>query len=141
MSRLSLSQRSQLIVAAIGASLLTAALLNLYPAHTRRVKRKQLDQDVLGSLSAYDSLRRKKTVERPESPPQKNSNSHSSQTGQSLGYDENLVREQLARNYTFFGEAGMQNIRRGNVVVVESVVGQPLCWFDREYVLNLSEYS
>ncbi len=121
MSRLSLSQRSQLIVTAIGASLLTASLLNLYNAHTRRVRRKQLDQDVLSSLSAHDSLQilqRKKTVERPESPPQNNSNSHSSQTGQSLGYDENLVREQLARNYTFFGEEGMQSIRRGNVVVV-----------------------
>jgi len=98
MSRLSLSQRSQLIVTAIGASLVTAALLNLYNAHTRRVKRKQLGQDVLDSLSAYDSTE--------------------SRIGQSLGYDETLVREQLARNYTFFGEEGMQNIRRANIVVV-----------------------
>ena len=35
-----------------------------------------------------------------------------------LEYDEELVREQLARNYAFFGDDGMAKIRAGNVVVV-----------------------
>lgn len=34
------------------------------------------------------------------------------------GYSEELIREQLARNYAFFGEEGMEKTRRGKVVVV-----------------------
>lgn len=33
-------------------------------------------------------------------------------------HNEDLIREQLARNYAFFGEEGMQTARRGSVVVV-----------------------
>jgi hypothetical protein len=34
------------------------------------------------------------------------------------GYSEVLIREQLARNYVFFGEEGMRKVRRGSVVIV-----------------------
>lgn len=34
------------------------------------------------------------------------------------GLPERLVREQLARVYSFFGEEGMAKLRRSNVVVV-----------------------
>ncbi|CAK9837414.1 tRNA threonylcarbamoyladenosine dehydratase Tcd1 [Schizosaccharomyces pombe] len=33
-------------------------------------------------------------------------------------YDENLIREQLARNYAFFGEDGMERLRNSFVIVV-----------------------
>jgi tRNA threonylcarbamoyladenosine dehydratase len=33
-------------------------------------------------------------------------------------YDEELVREQLARNYAFFGEEGMRKLRGASVVIV-----------------------
>lgn len=33
-------------------------------------------------------------------------------------HNEDLIREQLARNYAFFGEEGMQTARRGSVVVI-----------------------
>jgi hypothetical protein len=33
-------------------------------------------------------------------------------------FDEGLIREQLARNYVFFGEEGMSRIRNSTVVVV-----------------------
>ena len=33
-------------------------------------------------------------------------------------YDEELVREQLARNYAFFGDEAMAKIRKGTVVIV-----------------------
>lgn len=33
-------------------------------------------------------------------------------------YDEGLIREQLSRNYSFFGEEGMERVRKGRVVVV-----------------------
>jgi len=39
-------------------------------------------------------------------------------TVEGVGYDEGLVREQLARNYAFFGDEGMAKIRSGSVVVV-----------------------
>lgn len=32
--------------------------------------------------------------------------------------DEGLIREQLSRNYAFFGEEGMRGIRRATVVIV-----------------------
>jgi tRNA threonylcarbamoyladenosine dehydratase len=34
------------------------------------------------------------------------------------GFDEGLIREQLARNYAFFGEEGMAKIRTSTVVIV-----------------------
>ena len=34
------------------------------------------------------------------------------------GYDEALIKEQLARNYSFFGEEGMAHVRAGSVVIV-----------------------
>lgn len=34
------------------------------------------------------------------------------------GFDEGLIREQLARNYAFFGEEGMAKIRSATVVIV-----------------------
>ena len=37
---------------------------------------------------------------------------------QSQNYDEELIKEQLARNYVFFGEDGMAKIRNGRVVIV-----------------------
>lgn len=39
-------------------------------------------------------------------------------TGHGAGFDEGLIREQLSRNYAFFGEEGMAQIRRATVVVV-----------------------
>lgn len=37
---------------------------------------------------------------------------------QNEGYDEELVREQLARNYAFFGDEAMEKVRASSVVVV-----------------------
>ncbi|KZW02294.1 hypothetical protein EXIGLDRAFT_735761 [Exidia glandulosa HHB12029] len=37
---------------------------------------------------------------------------------QNEGYDEQLVREQLARNYAFFGDEAMEKVRASSVVVV-----------------------
>ena len=122
-----LSHRSQLIATAIGASVLTASLLVAYDTHSRRTKRKQLDREIQRSLAAHDS--------RVRHPPEPNKDEDevaellmrdddgdialdSSGLGQRIGYDESLIREQLARNYAFFGEEGMQKIRQGNVVVV-----------------------
>ena len=120
-----LSHRSQVIATAIGASVLTASLLLAYDTHSRRTKRKRLDLEIQRSLAAHDSLRRlpepNKDDEVAELLTRDNHGDiilDSSGLGQRIGYDESLIREQLARNYPFFGEEGMHKIRRGNVVVV-----------------------
>ncbi|KAH9929973.1 ubiquitin-protein ligase molybdopterin-converting factor [Amylocystis lapponica] len=120
------SHRAQLVLTALAASATTAALFSAYQAHTRRQRRRELDQDILRSLHS-----------RPDASPPGDSRSNAKPKQEddpvepdiSLGidakfrnavyeYDEELVREQLARNYAFFGDEGMAKIRAGTVVVV-----------------------
>ena len=118
-----ISHRSQLIATAIGASVLTASLLAAYNTHNRRTKRKQLDREIQQSLASRDSLRH------PPQPKDEDEDTEfltrdegividSSGLKERIEYDESLIREQLARNYAFFGDEGMQKIRERNVVVV-----------------------
>jgi hypothetical protein len=94
------SHKTQLILAAITASLATATLITAYSTYTRRANRRALGEEVskaLAKASADEDL--------------------TSDT-QNTDYDEGLIREQLARNYAFFGEEAMTKIRKGSVVVV-----------------------
>lgn len=120
----SVSHRTQLAATAVGASLLTFTLLQLYNSHNRRVKRRESDRDIHRSLEAHDfpkpqvdeeylseadeftSLSSQNDQKKPEKVPS------------SLDYDQGLIREQLARNYAFFGDEGMKKIRGGTVVIV-----------------------
>ncbi|KAF7367148.1 Ubiquitin-protein ligase molybdopterin-converting factor [Mycena sanguinolenta] len=113
------SHRAQLVLTAIAAAASTAALISLYTSLSRESKRHELDRDVLRSIS------REKTPNpdgklpgtlyfpalnaNPDVPPNK---------GDAYTYDETLIREQLARNYAFFGEEAMAKVRKGRVVVV-----------------------
>ena len=110
MNSLNLSHRSQLVAAALSASLATATLVHAYHVFTRRIRRKELDEEVRRSISALDSIQGSGSLENLQLDPTK------LQTA--LNYDEELIREQLARNYAFFGEDGMAKIRSGRVVVV-----------------------
>ena len=47
-----------------------------------------------------------------------NGNGELNGSASSANYDEDLVREQLARNYAFFGEEGMKKIRGASVAVI-----------------------
>ena len=123
------SHRVQLILVALSASLVTSGLFSAYNAYTYRKRRRALDDDVKRSLTTL--------------PPSKDlpvlsgiGRSHSEDlitlgiTTDSLAskaanvtagdgeYDEELIREQLARNYAFFGDEGMARIRKGTVVIV-----------------------
>lgn len=91
------SHKVQLVLAAVTASLGTVALLSAHSTYRRRVRRKELDKEVLDALAAKDL------------------NAHNVP---SVAYDEGLVREQLARNYAFFGEESMAKLRKGSVVIV-----------------------
>jgi hypothetical protein len=115
MNSLNLSHKTQLILTAFATSLATASLLHAYNTHTKRVRRKQLDRDIRRSLiedhtdGAIDSIT-------PAEPIQ--SHLEPKRLERTLDYNEDLIREQLARNYAFFGEGGMERVREGRVVIV-----------------------
>ena len=115
MNSFNLSHKTQLILTALATSLATASILQAYNTHTRRVRRKQLDQDIQRSISedhANDDF--------DNSPPPEPIQNYlePSRLGRSVDYNEDLIREQLARNYAFFGEDGMEMVRKGRVVIV-----------------------
>ncbi|KAI0643805.1 hypothetical protein C8Q79DRAFT_976907 [Trametes meyenii] len=113
------SHKTQLVLTALAASAATAGLFSAYQQHVKRQKRRDLDQDVLRSVTAALGKRKESGVggddERHEIHIGDSSNNA---RGVPLEYDEELIREQLARNYAFFGEEGMAKIRKGSVVVV-----------------------
>jgi len=115
MNSFNLSHKTQLILTVLATSLATASLLQAYNTHTRRVRRKQLDQDIQRSISEDHA-----DGDFDNSPPPEPIQSYlePARLGRSIDYDEDLIREQLARNYTFFGEDGMERVRKGRVVIV-----------------------
>ena len=103
------SHKTQLILVAVAASLTTAALLTAHSAYTRRAHRKALGEEVSEALAAKDLA----DEEVPRFADEKEA-----YDPKYAGYDEGLVREQLVRNYAFFGEEAMAKIRKGTVVIV-----------------------
>ncbi|KAI0327519.1 hypothetical protein GY45DRAFT_1308584 [Cubamyces sp. BRFM 1775] len=111
------SHRTQLVATALAASAVTAGLFSAYQQHARRQKRRTLDQEILRSLSAPNKGKGT-TREDDDDPHEVQLGGTDQQRGLPLEYDEELVREQLARNYAFFGDEAMAKIRKGTVVVV-----------------------
>jgi hypothetical protein len=103
------SRRTELVVTALGACLLTASLFTAYSRWDRARRRLALEREVLHSIDADPTGH--DIALPPNVPPSTNK-------ADATAYDEQLIREQLARNYAFFGEEGMQRVRRGHVVVV-----------------------
>jgi len=107
------SHRTQLIVAAIAGSAATFGLLTAYNQYTRQRRRRELDQDILRSLASQSKPALDTFVPSPST-----STDRTDLDRPGLKYDEELVREQLARNYAFFGEDGMAKVRNGTIVIV-----------------------
>ena len=128
------SHKTQLVFTALAASALTAAAITSYNSYTRQQKRNELNRQVLTSVSTHsssehrgsDGVGRKKRGVSPPRPEQiylnggvdYGSREGWDENGVSASYDENLVREQLARNYAFFGEEGMEKVRGASVAVI-----------------------
>jgi hypothetical protein len=109
------SHRAQLVLTAVAASVTTLSLLTAYRSYYSKASRRRLNDDALRSVTSNSDPDDIIDVEKPQ-----NNDSHPDHptTISTLAYDEELLREQLARNYAFFGEEGMTKIRLGSVVVV-----------------------
>lgn len=124
--------RTQLLLVAAGTAVATASVLSAYNAHTRRKKRAELSDSIKTSLgrdipdrpgqilpSASDfassaaKAKGKQRADLGESLEEKDEEEE-----EAYAYDEELIHEQLARNYAFFGEEAMAKVRKGKVVVV-----------------------
>jgi tRNA threonylcarbamoyladenosine dehydratase len=113
------SHRSQLFIVALSASAVTAGLFTAYNNYNKRQKRIELQKDVLRSVAkSSEPTETLKAASLPLPPPDEIWLTGRDYVSTDLGYDEKLIREQLGRNYAFFGEEGMAKIRGANVVVV-----------------------
>lgn len=110
------SHRTQLAATAIAAAATTAALISVYNSLSKRSRRRDLDQDILRSISSnvpgngnvlFDGTKHGQENEREQPAP-----------NPAVSYDEDLIQEQLARNYAFFGDEAMAKIRNSTVVIV-----------------------
>ncbi|KZV72538.1 hypothetical protein PENSPDRAFT_750832 [Peniophora sp. CONT] len=124
--------RTQLLLVAAGTAVATASVLSAYNAHTRRKKRTELSDSIKASLSRDVPDRPGQILPSASdfaSSTAKAKGKQRADLGESLqeqeeeeeeayAYDEDLIHEQLARNYAFFGEEAMAKVRKGKVVVV-----------------------
>lgn len=106
------SHRTQLVLTAVSACLVTSALFTAYNAYRRSERRRDLNEDVLRSIATHE---KPPPGGLPDEQPAEETYIRPNHIGP---YDEDLVKEQLARNYAFFGDGGMARVRAGSVVVV-----------------------
>lgn len=112
------SHRTQLVLTALGAAAITAGVFSGYQQYVKRQKRRTLDEDVHRSLKANVKGKQKDRRHDDDHHPDIYLGGVDQSYGVPPEYDEELVREQFARNYAFFGDEGMARIRKGTVVIV-----------------------
>lgn len=102
------SEPIRIIAAAVGASLATYIALELYRTSTLKKRRKDLGDQI------------NRNVYKNGSPDQHSLAHLETFADRQLpeAYDPSLIREQLTRNYSFFGEEGMERVRNGSVAIV-----------------------
>jgi hypothetical protein len=101
----------QLAVTAVVASSVSIGGLLLYQDLSRRQLNKKLKEEVQKRFARVDS-------DAEVHPPKIISRDTGDEPSFEFEANEDIIREQLARNYAFFGEDGMQRIRNSRVVVV-----------------------
>lgn len=100
------SHRAQLLLTATATALATYSLLSIYHSHSRRNRRAHLSDEVNRSLASSTTSTRIQPSPSSLLPVP------------DTEYAEELVREQLARNYAFLGEEGVARVRTASVVIV-----------------------
>jgi hypothetical protein len=131
------SEHAKLAIVAVAASIFTLGARHLYTHSSRKRSRRNLDRemralfpdegapDLTGILfgDATGLVASAAGVGESISGWLGDANNRKARMfeegGSGHGEDnEDLIREQLTRNYAFFGEEGMQKARRGSVVIV-----------------------
>ncbi|KAF9390373.1 hypothetical protein CPB97_009461 [Podila verticillata] len=115
------SQSTKMTLVAVAASLTTAAVLLGYQGSQRKRRVKQLKDDLRNSIlpppANFDQLRNNNMGD----PSQQQQVPKQTQSPQDIAvpqFDEELVREQLARNIAFLGEEGVEKLRNSFVIIV-----------------------
>lgn len=96
------SHRTQLLATAVAASATTVGAVFAYQALSRKRRRRDLSADILASISNSDAVKPPSPFPEPSSTAGDTQTTRATDTDQ-YAYDEGLIREQLARNYAFFG--------------------------------------
>lgn len=114
------SHRSQIIATAVAASVSTAGAIYAWNALSKQRKRRELDQEVRRRIASatHGEDEHGETTADILLHALAEENELPAQISDTFDYDEELLREQLARNYAFFGDEGMEKIRGSSVVVV-----------------------
>ncbi|KAK0205194.1 hypothetical protein DFS33DRAFT_1427916 [Desarmillaria ectypa] len=108
------SHRAQLVATAVVVAVATGSLFSAFSAYSRRSKRRALNDDVLRSISTNGSNGSNYNIQKVLDKPTEEIMLKPRDTP----FDEGLIREQLARNYAFFGDEGMAKVRSGSVAVI-----------------------
>jgi tRNA threonylcarbamoyladenosine dehydratase len=101
------SHRTQLLLTAATAALATYSILSIHNSRSRAKRRADLANEVNRAVASG-------TLPARIHP----SPSSLLQVASGSEYSEELVREQLARNYAFLGEQGVARVRKSTVVIV-----------------------
>ncbi|KZT26172.1 ubiquitin-protein ligase molybdopterin-converting factor [Neolentinus lepideus HHB14362 ss-1] len=112
------SHKTHLILTALATSVLTASLLTAYNSYRKQRARRILDEEVRRSLATHEPKEDISLKASGGTLPEPRQGEDWSVLNGSTDFDDELVREQLARNYAFFGEEGMAKIRGGSVVII-----------------------
>lgn len=109
------SHRTQLVLTALSACLVTSALFAAYSVYVRRERRRSLNDEALrlAESGAEDISDAEVPAAEPPLPEEPFGPAEELSV-----YSEDLIKEQLARNYAFFGEDGMAAVRTASVVIV-----------------------
>lgn len=108
--------RAELLLTAAAAALATYSLLSLYHSRSRRSRRADLADQINRALASGAAETRIQPSPSP-SPPIPNIEL-APELQPDPNYAEELVREQLARNYAFLREDGVSRVRAASVVIV-----------------------
>ena len=107
--------RAELLLTAAATALATYSLFSLYQSRSRRSRRADLADQVNRALASGAAETRIQPS--PPLPPIPNTEP-TPEREQDYDYAEELVREQLARNYAFLREDGVSRVRAASVVIV-----------------------
>ena len=116
------SHTTHLVLTAAATALATCSFLSIYQSFTRKKRRAHLADEINRSLAAGTTpthIQPSPSSLFPQLASAASSSSSSSHPPTSnTDYAEELVREQLARNYAFLGEEGVARVRESSVVIV-----------------------